>query len=201
MIEQGSEKWFLERMGRATASQFHHILAKGAGKGRKDYMKKLIVERLTNVPMEGFDNADTRRGIEQEPYAKMAYTAKTFNIVEDSGFIKHDEIKAGCSPDGLIGDDGMIEIKSVKETVQLETIRNKMPKSHLPQINGCLWITGRKWCDFVSYSPNLPDNLSLYVERIRRSDADILYIERDVRQFLTELEEELEYFKTYKGNK
>ena len=162
MIDQGSEEWFKERIGRCTASQFHHIAYKGAGKGRKDYMRKLIVERLTNTPMEGFDNADIRRGIEQEPYAKMNYTARTLNIVEDVSFVKHEDPKilAGYSPDGFVGDRGTVEIKCVKETVQLETIRDACcPKSHLPQIQGGMWITGRKWCDFVSYSPNLPDHL------------------------------------------
>jgi len=202
MIEQGSAEWFKERMGYCTASQFHHVAAKGAGKGRKDYMRKLIVERITQVPTVGFSNDDVRRGIELEPYAKMNYTAKTLNIVEDVGFVKHKDtsILAGYSPDGFVGEHGTVEIKCVKETVQLETIVNACcPKAHLPQIQGGMWITGRKWCDFVSYSPDLPDHLSVFVFTVKRSDADILYIERDVKAFLTELEEELEYFNNYQG--
>ena len=200
MIEQGTEEWFKERMGRCTASQFHHIMT--AGKGRKDYMRKLVAERLTNTPMEGFDNADIRRGIEQEPYAKMAYTAKTLNIVEDVGFVKHQDptILAGYSPDGFVGDLGTVEIKCVKETVQLETISNGVcPKAHLAQIQGGMWVTNRKWCDFVSYSPNLPDHLHIFVFKVKRSDADILFIDRDVRAFLQELDREVEYFKNYGG--
>ena len=200
IIEQGTEEWLLERMGYCTASQFHHVMT--AGKGRKDYMRKLIVERIRSVPMDGFDNADIRRGIEQEPYAKMAYTAKTLNIIEDVGFVKHIEasVLAGYSPDGFVGVEGTVEIKCVKETVQLETIVNSCcPKAHLAQIQGGMWITGRAWCDFVSYSPNLPDHLSVFVFKVLRSDAEILYIERDVKTFLRELEEELEYFKNWEG--
>jgi len=200
MIEQGTEEWFRERMGRCTASQFHHIMT--AGKGRKDYMRKLIVERLTNRSMEGFDNADIRRGIELEPYAKMAYTTKTLNIIEDVGFVKHPDptILAGYSPDGFVGELGTVEIKCVKETVQLETISNCCcPKAHLAQIQGGMWVTNRKWCDFVSYSPDLPDHLSLFVFKVKRSDADILFIDRDVRAFLQELDETLEYFKNWGG--
>ena len=207
MIEQGTEEWFKERMGRCTASKFHHVRSSfGFSEGAKGYMLELIAERLTNVPTEGFDNADTRRGIEQEPYAKMNYTAKTLNIVEDIGFVKHKDtsILAGYSPDGFVGKEGTVEIKCVKKKVQLKTIfdgrnkKNYCPEEHIVQIQGGMWITDRKWCDFVSYSPDLPDNLCLFISRVHRNDGLILAIERDIKYFLDEVNKEFKKFKKYK---
>jgi len=205
LIAQGSEAWFKERMGRCTASKFHHVRSSfGFSEGAKGYMLELIAERLTNVPTEGVDNADTRRGIELEPYAKMNYTAKTLNIVEDVGFVKHKDtsILAGYSPDGFVGEAGTVEIKCVKKKVQLRTIfdskKNYCPEEHINQIQGGMWITGRKWCDFVSYSPDLPDNLSLFISRVYRQDGLILALERDIKYFLNEVNAEFKKFKKYK---
>ena len=116
------------------------------------------------------------------------------------GFVKHQDptVLAGYSPDGFVGGLGTVEIKCVKETVQLETISGAVcPKAHLSQIQGGMWVTNRNWCDFVSYSPNLPDHLSIFVFKVVRSDAAILFIDRDVRAFLQELDREVEYFKHY----
>lgn len=188
MNTQGTPEWFEDRRGRATASNFSAVLAKGEGKTRKAYMLKLAAERLTGKVDEGFSNKHTDRGTEQEPFARLAYEAHVGEIVEEVGFIAHPILMAGSSPDGLV-DVGGCEIKSVIPTVQLETImKGGYPSSHKAQIMGNLWITGREWWDFCSWSPDLPDPLRLYVFRVERDEAYIRTLESEVRTFLTELD-------------
>jgi len=194
MIEQGTQEWRNDRCGYATASRFSDILSGGAS--RQKYLKELVAERLTLQPAESFSNWHTQRGTEQEPVAKVAYMAKTGQIIEDVGFIKHPTLKAGASPDGLIGDDGGIEIKSVIPTVQIETIRRgEYPKAHIPQVQGNLWVTGRKWWDFVSFCyvmrEGLNPDLQLYIFRVERDDACIDHLEMEVVKFLKEVDQEV----------
>ena len=119
----------------------------------------------------------------------MSYEAETGNIVEEVGFIKHASLLAGCSPDGLIDHNGGLEIKSVIPTVQIETIaRGKYPPKHKPQIQGGLWVTGREYWDFVSFSPEMPKNLRLYVYRVERDEEYIQNLEAEVIKFLDEAE-------------
>ena len=186
---QGSEEWALERCGKATSSEFHCVLAKGQGKMRAAYLRRIVAERLTGKPMETYSNAHMERGQEQEPYARMSYESITGSLVEEVGFIKHPNLEAGCSPDGLIGEDGGAEIKSVIPTVQLETIlRGGYPSEHQAQIQGSLWITGRKWWDFCSYSHDMPEHLKTYIFRVE-PDADyILTLEAEARVFLKEVD-------------
>ena len=185
---QGSDEWFNDRLGYVTGSCFSSVLAKGEGKSRGAYLKKIVAERLTGRRQEqGFSTPDTERGTEQEPYARMAYEAETGNIVEEVGFIKHSSLMCGCSPDGLIDHNGGLEIKSVIPTVQIETIeRGKYPPKHKPQIQGGLWVTGREYWDFVSFSPDLPKNLRLYVYRVERDEEYIQNLEAEVIKFLDE---------------
>lgn len=187
---QGSEEWFAARLGLVTASCFSDILAKGEGTVRKKYMRRIVAERLTGVCSEAFSSHHTDRGTQQEPLARMEYEAVTGNLVEEVGFIKHPELQAGVSPDGLIDEDGGGEFKCVIPSVQIETVeRGKYPPTHKPQIMGGLWITGRKWWDFVSYSPDLPGKLRLYIFRVERDDEYILNLETEVRKFLDEAED------------
>lgn len=186
---QGSEGWFLERAGRATASEFSSVLAKGQGKTRAAYLRRIVTERLTGKPAETFSNAHTTRGTLQEPLARLAYEAHTGEPVEEVGFIKHAEIMAGCSPDGLIGSAGGGEFKCVIPTVQLETILGaEYPSEHRAQVQGNLWITGRQWWDFVSYSPDMPEHLRLYVYRVLRDETYIALLDKEVRAFLVEVD-------------
>jgi hypothetical protein len=130
------------------------------------------------------------RGHEQEPYARLAYEAMSGNIVTETGFIKHDTLMTGCSPDGLIDDDGGVEIKSVLPTVQIETMeRGGYPYEHAAQIQGSLWITGRKWWDFVSYSPDMPECLRVYIYRVEPQLGYIADLENAVITFLDEANE------------
>jgi len=164
-MEQGSIEWFQERAGKATASRFKDIIAtikSGEAAVRRNYKAQLVVERLTGVAQETYTNAAMQYGTETEPLARIAYEFRTDNKVSEVGFIQHKELLAGCSPDGLIGTDGGVEIKCpFQSAVHIETLLNGMPKEHMAQIQGTLWITGRSWWDFVSFDPRLPAHLQL----------------------------------------
>ncbi len=156
---------------------------------RSAYLRRIVAERLTGKPIETYRNAHMDRGAAEEPYARMAYEERTGHIVREVGFIPHAVLMAGCSPDGLIGDDGGAEIKSVIPTVQLETIlAGKYPSEHKPQVQGSLWITGRQFWDFCSYSPDMPEHLRLYVFRVEPDKEYITALETEVIAFLAEVD-------------
>lgn len=189
LMKQHSPEWYAARCGRATASEFSSVLAKGEGKTRLKYLRRIVAERLTGKAMETYSNAHMERGTEQEPFARMGYEAITGNIVHEVGFIPHPDLMVGCSPDGLIGDDGGAEIKSVIPTVQIETIlRGGFPPEHKAQIMGSLWITDRKWWDFCSYSPDMPPHLQLYVFRVERDEKYIENLQAEIRGFLADVD-------------
>lgn len=187
---QGSDEWHEARLGCATASCFADVMAKGEGIVRKKYMRRIVAERLTGKSIETFSNSHLERGTEQEGYARMEYESVTGNMVQEVGFLRHPELMAGASPDGIIDSNGGIEIKSVIPTVQIETIeRGAYPTQHRPQIMGNLWITEREWWDFASYSPDMPEQLRLYVFRVHRNEEYIKNLEAEVIRFLEEAEE------------
>lgn len=187
---QGSEEWALARCGRATASEFSSILAKGQGKMRASYFRRVLAERLTGKPVETYRNGHMDRGHEEEAFARMAYEEHTGAIVQEVGFIQHQSLMAGCSPDGLVGDKGGAEIKSVISTVQLETmLAGGYPNEHKAQIQGNLWITEREFWDFCSYSSSMPPHLQLYVFRVERDEEYIKALEAEVAKFLKEVDE------------
>lgn len=190
-LTQGSPEWLLARCGYATASEFSAVLAKGKeGITRRKYLRRVVGERLTKKPAETYSGKHTERGQQQEPFARMLYEARKRVIVEPAGFIPHpDGLLAGCSPDGLIGDDGGEEIKCVIPTVQIDTWeRGDFPPEHKPQIFGNLWITGRRWWDFVSYCPDMPAHLRLYVFRVYRDEEYIEHLAAEVANFLCEVD-------------
>lgn len=188
-MEQGSEGWRQARCGWLGASSMADVLAKGQGITRTKCLRRIVAECLTGKPMETYRNADMDRGNEQEPYARMAYSAITGNLVEQVGFIKHETLRCGCSPDGLVGTDGGVEIKSVIPTVQLDTLlRGGYPPEHKAQIQGSLWITGRQYWDFVSYSPDMPEHLRLYIFRVTPDTEYIENLQIQVAEFLVEAE-------------
>jgi hypothetical protein len=186
-VIQGSPEWLQARCGKPTASEYAAILAKGRGDTRNAYLRRVVAERITGTPTEAYSNAHMARGKEYEPLARMAYEAATGNIVEEAGFINHPTLQTGCSPDGLVDQDGGTEIKSVIPSVQIATILDGgYPAEHHAQVQGCLWITRRIWWDFISFSPDLPEHLQLYVYRAL-PDTD--YIERlsiEVSRFIKE---------------
>lgn len=187
---QGTAEWAQDRCGHVSASCFADVLAKGQGKMRAAYLRRIVAERLTGKPAEMFSNGHTARGTVQEPLARLAYEAHTGEPVVQVGFIKHPTLpRIGCSPDGLVGDDGGLEAKSVIPTVQMETWeRGEYPTEHRAQVQGNLWITGRKYWDFVSFSPDMPEHLRLYIFRVQRDESYIDNLEREVLAFDAEAE-------------
>lgn len=187
MSLQGTEQWHLDRCGCATASEFSSVLAKGEGKTRASYLRRVVTERLTGKPTESYSNGHMLRGQLQEPFARLAYEAAFGEPIIESGFIKHPTMMAGCSPDGLLGQDGGGEFKCVIPTVQLATwLRGDYPPEHRAQIQGSMWVTGRAWWEFCSYSPDMPAHLRLYRFTVQRDEAYIAILEREVIKFLQE---------------
>jgi putative phage-type endonuclease len=195
--DQRTEDWYAARLGKATASRFKDAIAalkSGApAQAQRDYLTELVVERLTQQPIQRFQNAAMTWGTEQEPAARAAYERVTGRIVEETGFVAHDTLLAGCSPDGLVDWDGLIEIKCPWNTANhIETLLNGMPADHIPQVQGQMWITGREWCDFVSYDPRMPEALQLHVQRIQRDPSFIADLEAKVTFFLQQVGTQVE---------
>jgi putative phage-type endonuclease len=193
-IEQGSLEWKMLRAGKVTASRVADVLSKiksGESAGRKNYKMDLVAERLTNQPAESFTNSAMQWGTEQEPFARIAYETKMNLFVEQIPFMDHPKIEwFGCSPDGLVAEDGLIEIKCPNTTTHLEYIDGgKPPAKYIPQMQTQMACTGRKWCDFVSFDPRLPENLQLFVVRLDRDDGYIKDMEVEVQKFLQEVDE------------
>lgn len=194
-MEQRTDEWYVARLGRATASNFGKVLAKiktGEAADRRNYRAQLVIERLTGNRQEGYSNAAMQWGTEQEPFARIAYMADRGVDVQEVGFIQHATLMAGCSPDGLIADDGLIEIKCPVSATHIETLKTQhMPLEHMPQVQGQMWIAGREWCDFVSYDPRMPEKLQMFVQRIPRDDQYIKALAFEIERFLEEVAAEV----------
>jgi putative phage-type endonuclease len=193
-MNQQTPEWFAQRVGKVTASRIADVIAKvksGEAASRANYRAQLVAERLTGVPAESYTNAAMQWGTETEPYARMAYEADTGNLVLETGFVLHPDIGfAGASPDGLIGDDGLVEIKCPNTATHIEyLLNNNVPEKYKPQMAWQMACTGRKWCDFISYDPRLPDDLKLFKATYRHDPEYIDELEKAVTQFLKEVEE------------
>lgn len=203
MIEQGTPEWFASRLGKVTASRVADIVAKtksGYSTSRANYMAQLVVERLTGVKFETFTNAAMEWGTQTEPLARAAYEVKNGVMVDETGLVDHPTIPmSGASPDGLVGDDGLIEIKCPNTATHIDTVLSgDADKRYLCQMQWQLAVTGRKWCDFVSYDPRMPDNLKLFIKRVERDDELIKELESEVVKFIQELDEKVEKLKSIK---
>ena len=192
MIEQGSKEWLELRLGKVTASRIADVLAKGkSGEAlsREDYRYELVVQRLTGDPGESFTNAAMEWGTATEPQARIAYEAQADVFVEQVPFVLHPTIEwFGCSPDGLIGDKGLLEIKCPNSKTHIKYLNaGKPPAKYVPQMQCQMAVTGRQWCDFVSFDPRLPDDLQLFVVRLDRDDEYIKSMEAEVVKFLDEV--------------
>jgi len=181
-LEQGSESWLQLRAGLVTASEFSQVLAKGAGKTRHTLLLKKAGERITGNPMDSYSNEDMKRGSEQEGGARELYVTHSGNKVTECGFMKNGN--AGYSPDGLIGEDGLVEIKSRLAHIQADSLlKDAVPSANIAQIQGGLWISQRKYLDYVSYCPGMP----LFIKRV---EPDLIYQE-NLKQALQTFETEL----------
>ena len=188
-MEQRTDEWFAARLGRVTASRINDVMAGKTTAARQNYITQLVVERLTKKQGESFTNAAMQWGTETEPLARAAYEAHASVFVDEVGIIYHPTIEmSGASPDGLIGEDGLIEIKCPNTATHVETMLSKKPDSkYINQMQWQMACTGRKWCDFVSYDPRMPEDLQLFVKRIARDDKRIAELEQAVREFLKEV--------------
>lgn len=195
---QGTPEWLAARVGRVTASRLSDVLAKGRSGApsatRAGYMGELIAETLTGESANAFQgNADTERGLELEPFARSLYEQRTGVLVDSVGLVIHPRIeRAGASPDGLVGDAGLLEIKAPRIHTHLEyLLGGEPPAKYVPQMAWQCACTERAWVDFVSYCPAMPDELRLFVVRYEPSLAYLREIEGAVVEFLAEMDEKL----------
>jgi len=192
-MEQRTEEWIQARLGKVTASRVADVMARtksGYSASRKNYMAELVCERLTGTPSEHFESAAMKWGTDTEPLARSAYEARTGELVEEVGFIEHPRIpNFGASPDGLVGADGGLEIKCPNTATHIEILLSGgIDSRYIYQLSTGLACTGRKWWDYVSFDPRLPDNLAYKCVRFYRDDALIAEIESEVIRFLEELD-------------
>jgi putative phage-type endonuclease len=198
-MEQRTPEWFAKRLGLVTASRIADVMAKtktGVSASRSGYMAQLITERLTGAPTEGYQSAAMEWGTEQEPHARAAYEAREGVLVDEVDFVRHPILEAGASPDGLVGEDGCIEIKCPNTSTMLEYIEDRsVPRKYLLQMQWQLACTGRNWCDFVAFDPRLPEHLRLLVIRVPRDEQVIAEIAAEVGRFLVELRDRVEHLR------
>ena len=195
-MEQRTDDWFSARLGRVTASRTADVMAKtksGYSASRANYMAQLITERLTGQAADGFTSAAMLHGTETEPQARMAYELMTGDTVRETGFVLHPTIADfGASPDGLVGSDGLIEIKCPNTATHIETLLSEtVPSKYMTQMHVQMICTGRVWCDFVSFDPRLPGDMSFWMTRVERDDKLCAEIEAEVTTFLGELADKL----------
>ena len=176
--QQGSLEWLYERLGLCTASRFKDAIdtlknGKSSAK-REAYKWELVIERITGQPVQHYESTAMQHGTENEPMARMAYCSKTGAFVDEVGFYRHSELMAGGSPDGLIDEDGGIEIKCPFNSANhLQCFLTEMPEEHIPQVQGLMWLLGRQWWDFISFDHRMPAPMDIYIQRIPRDDKYI----------------------------
>ena len=202
---QGSEEWHRARLGKITASRLSDVIAKTKAKGvygaaRKNYMMELLCQRLSGQAEEGFTSAAMQRGIDMEPIARGAYEADKGVFVEECGFIlSPTETNFGASPDGLVGNDGLLEIKCPNTATHLDFLKSGRPQhKYILQMHGQMLCTGRKWCDFVSYDDRL-QGLEYKCVRVEYDENLGNEIISEVSKFLNELDAEMETIERLKS--
>lgn len=192
MIEQRTEQWFQQRAGHLTASRIADMMAttrSGWGASRANYAAQLIAERLTGVAESGFTNAAMQWGIDTEAEARSAYEFIHGATVVEAPFVLHPAIEwSGASPDGFVGDKGLIEIKCPNTATHIATLRGEaIADKYIKQMQWQMACTNTEWCDFASYDPRLPVEMQLHVRRVERDDKLIAEIEAAAVVFLDEI--------------
>jgi putative phage-type endonuclease len=195
-VEQRSNEWFALRLGKVTASRVADLMAKtktGYSATRENYMAQLVVERISNSQAESFTNAAMQWGTDQEPYARAEYEATQGAMVEECGFVSHPTIEmAGASPDGLVGDDGLIEIKCPNTATMIDVLLTGVVASkYNTQMQFQMACTGRQWCDYVVFDPRMPAKAQMFIKRVARDEAFIAEMEAEVTKFLSEVAEKV----------
>jgi putative phage-type endonuclease len=194
MTEQGTQEWLQERCGKVTASRIADLMARtktGWGSSRLNYRAQLVAERLTGCVAQSFTNAAMIHGTQTEPEARRAYEFFVDRDVQQVGFAPHPTINmSGASPDGLVGDNGLLELKCPNTATHIDTLLSgDIPDKYMKQMMFQMACTGRQWCDFASYDNRLPERMRLFVKRVDRDAAQVTEIEDAVKAFLAEVEE------------
>jgi putative phage-type endonuclease len=202
MIEQRTDEWFAQRLGKVTASRVADVIAKtktGPSASRDNYATQLVLERLTNAKGEFFTNAAMQWGTETEPMARQAYELKRNVFVDEVGFIDHPTIDmSGASPDGLVDKNGLVEIKCPESKTHMEyLLSGKPPAKYIPQMMWQMACTGREWCDFVSFDPRFPINLQIFVIKVEYDPTYVRMLELEITQFLDEVSKKVELLRKF----
>jgi putative phage-type endonuclease len=195
-MEQRSEEWFAIRLGKVTASRVADVIAKtksGYSTSRANYMAELVCERLTGKQGDFYQNAAMAWGTNTEPMARAAYEAVEGALVVEVGFVSHPTIQmAGASPDGLIEEDGLVEIKCPITATHIDTLLTQtVPGKYMTQMMWQMACTNRQWCDFVSFDPRMPEHMQLFIKRVPRDNNMIIELEREVERFLADLDDKI----------
>lgn len=193
-----------ERLGRVTASEFATVMSVGKkggeALGRIKYRTALALERINQVRVEGYKSGAMQDGNDTEDLARLRYILKTGNDARKCGFFAHEKLMAGASPDSLIGSDGLQEIKCPEPVEHSKTLRlGKLPSKYFYQVQGQLWMTGRKWCDFTSFNPTFPKNAQLCIIRVERDEERISDLAYTVEQFINTVDEEEKFLREFRG--
>jgi putative phage-type endonuclease len=195
-MEQRSEEWFAARCGKVTASRVADIVAKtktGYSASRENYLAQLVCERMTGKPAESYSNTAMQWGTDQEPFARAAYEAAKDVLVQEVGFVVHPTIEgAGASPDGLVGDFGLVEIKCPNTATHIQTLLDqKVPEKYNIQMQLQMACTGRQWCDFASFDPRMEEGLQLFIKRVEYHPLYVAELEKEVINFLMDVEDKI----------
>lgn len=192
-IQQRSDEWFAVRLGKVTASRVVDVIAKtktGYSTSRANYCAQLVAERMTGKPQDSYSNAAMEWGTATEPMALAAYEARIGDLVSEVGFVHHPKFmgSAGCSPDGFVGAN-LVEIKCPNTATHIDYLLSKSaPSKYIPQIQWQMACTGSEWCDFVSFDPRLPERYQLMIVKVNRDQEYIDQLEKEVSQFLSEVQ-------------
>ena len=202
MIEQRTDEWFAQRLGKVTASRVADVIAKtktGQAASRDNYATQLILERLTNNKEEFFKSSAMQWGIDTEPMARQAYELRRDVFVDEVGFIDHPTIEmSGASPDGLVEKNGLVEIKCPESKTHMEYLMSgKPPAKYIPQMMWQMACTGREWCDFVSFDPRFPTNLQILVVKVEYDPTYVKMLELEITQFLDEVSKKVELLRKF----
>ena len=196
-MEQRTEEWFAARCGKVTASRVADIIAKtksGYSTSRENYLAQLVCERMTGKPAESYSNSAMLHGTETEPFARAAYEAAKNVLVDELGFATHPTIyMAGASPDGLVGEFGLVEIKCPNTATHIQTLLDqKVPEKYNVQMQWQMACTGRQWCDFASFDPRMEEGLQLFIKRVEYHPLYVAELEKEVINFLMDVEDKIQ---------
>lgn len=198
-IAQGTDAWFKQRLGKVTASEVKNVMSAKTTAAYQNYKTQIVIEIMTGVRQESYTSAPMQWGTDNEPIARQEYLMFTGNNVVEVGFIQHPTLEAGASPDGLVNDDGTLEIKCPNSTTHFGTVLSgKLPAMYKPQVQMQLWVSNRQWCDFVSYDPRVSQNVQMVIIRVPRDDVYIAKMEQAITEFMEDVNKEVEKLLAYK---